>query len=120
LKALSLFSKITHSHLLWLQLHRRCFWDDGWGVEEALDEPGEDGRGLIVAGRHWLLLGKPNDSEHRKFGLEMFHRMPAQTMAFAPLDFVQGNLTRYAEMFQTEVNIQTLGKLEAKFFIIYW
>ena len=40
-----------------LQVHRRCFADDHWGVEEALDEPGTDGKGLIVRGKHWILLG---------------------------------------------------------------
>ncbi|KAL3118861.1 hypothetical protein niasHT_008208 [Heterodera trifolii] len=48
-----------------LMLHRRAFWDDGFGVEEALDEPGEDGNGLIIRGRHWLLLGDASSAVHR-------------------------------------------------------
>ncbi|EPB79723.1 glycosyl hydrolase family 38 protein [Ancylostoma ceylanicum] len=39
-----------------LMLHRRCFADDHWGVEEALDEPG-DGSGLVVRGTHYVLFG---------------------------------------------------------------
>ncbi|ETN75227.1 glycosyl hydrolase family 38 protein, partial [Necator americanus] len=39
-----------------LMLHRRCYADDHWGVEEALDEPG-DGNGLVVRGTHYVLFG---------------------------------------------------------------
>ncbi|PIO65545.1 glycosyl hydrolase family 38 protein [Teladorsagia circumcincta] len=41
-----------------LMLHRRCFADDHWGVDEALDEPG-NGNGLVARGTHYILLGNP-------------------------------------------------------------
>ncbi|KAI6170740.1 Alpha-mannosidase [Aphelenchoides bicaudatus] len=41
-----------------LMIHRRCFHDDNFGVDEALDEPGKDGRGLIISGSHTVQIGK--------------------------------------------------------------
>ncbi|VDM51702.1 unnamed protein product [Angiostrongylus costaricensis] len=38
-----------------IMLHRRCFVDDHWGVEEALDEPG-NGDGLVARGTHYIAL----------------------------------------------------------------
>lgn len=45
------------------------------GTFEPLNEPGHDGRGLVVRGKHWLIIGNPQDinRKHRTLVFEMFH-----------------------------------------------
>uniref|UniRef100_A0AC34GKY3 Glycosyl hydrolases family 38 C-terminal beta sandwich domain-containing protein n=1 Tax=Panagrolaimus sp. ES5 TaxID=591445 RepID=A0AC34GKY3_9BILA len=65
-------------------LHRRMYDDDSFGVEEALNEPGNDGRGLVARGRHWLILehsttktptnlNANSQKAQRKSAMELFH-----------------------------------------------
>lgn len=58
--------------------------DDWWGVAEALNETGISGKGLVVTGKHWLLLSKAHAGarKHRIYGLEMFYQ---PLLTFAPM-----------------------------------
>ncbi|ULT82208.1 hypothetical protein L3Y34_011880 [Caenorhabditis briggsae] len=59
-----------------IMLHRRCFYDDHFGVEEALDEPGKDGRGLVAKGKHIVLFTDLEESaaQLRPLVAENFHQ----------------------------------------------
>ncbi|CAI5454152.1 unnamed protein product [Caenorhabditis angaria] len=58
-----------------IMIHRRCFYDDHFGVEEALDEPGKNGKGLVATGKHTVFFGNLKDSADmlRPLVLEKFH-----------------------------------------------
>ncbi|XP_042142771.1 lysosomal alpha-mannosidase isoform X4 [Ixodes scapularis] len=45
-----------------LMLHRRYFVDDDLGVQEALDDRGAGGEGIVVKGKHFVHLGTPREA----------------------------------------------------------
>jgi lysosomal alpha-mannosidase len=61
-----------------LMVHRRLLYDDGFGVGEPLSEPGFDGKGLVIRGKHWLLFSTIKDAAKK-------HRDLAQRIFLEPL-----------------------------------
>ncbi|OWK49992.1 Lysosomal alpha-mannosidase [Lonchura striata] len=59
------------------QVHRRLLNDDNRGLGEPLDEPGADGRGLVVRGQHLVLLDTAAAAADQ-------HRPRAQEMVTPP------------------------------------
>jgi lysosomal alpha-mannosidase len=57
-----------------LMIHRRLLYDDGFGAGEALNEPGVDGKGLVIRGKHYLVVKPIVDSRkmHRDMGNKLF------------------------------------------------
>ncbi|XP_053319845.1 lysosomal alpha-mannosidase [Spea bombifrons] len=57
-----------------LMVHRRLLQDDARGVGEPLFEPGEYGDGIVVRGRHLLLLDSPGDAaeQHRPLAMQEY------------------------------------------------
>lgn len=55
-------------------VHRRLLHDDFFGVGEPLNEPGTDGKGLIIRGKHVLQLSTFDEAavKHREAALAMF------------------------------------------------
>ncbi|XP_055937632.1 lysosomal alpha-mannosidase-like [Argiope bruennichi] len=76
-----------------LMLHRRLLFDDGYGVNEALNEPGFDGRGLVVRGSHYLTLGPIDDMTplNKRLTKIRFH---TPVLGFARIPY--SNLSRYS------------------------
>ncbi|XP_054710202.1 lysosomal alpha-mannosidase-like isoform X2 [Uloborus diversus] len=68
-----------------LMIHRRLLHDDAFGVGEALNEPGTDGRGLVVTGSHHLIFSNVSSaaSQHRPMAQKLF--MQPQ-ISLAPLN----------------------------------
>ena len=65
------------------QVHRRLLYDDGRGVREPLNEPGINGKGLIIRGKHLLILDTVDNSAYTQ-------RMMAEELMMIPeLSFTQ-------------------------------
>ncbi|KAI1716495.1 alpha mannosidase middle domain-containing protein [Ditylenchus destructor] len=99
-----------------IMLHRRAYWDDDFGVNEPLDEPGEDGRGLVVRGTHWLLLG-PKSPAHRPLAFELFHH---PIISFAQIGSIEAYIKKFLTTFSPlsadlppHVNLLTLKQLKS-------
>ncbi|CAF1239524.1 unnamed protein product [Rotaria sordida] len=97
-----------------IMLHRRVLTDDSLGVSETLNEPGIDGQGLVVRGRHLLSVAKPDDSMQffREYALKSVWR---PIIAFRndsndqPLDYKTWSLLK-TEL-PPQVNILTIEPL---------
>ncbi|KAI1724268.1 alpha mannosidase middle domain-containing protein [Ditylenchus destructor] len=99
-----------------IMLHRRAYWDDEFGVNEPLDEPGEDGRGLVVRGTHWLLLGTKSPA-HRPLAYELFHH---PIISFAQIGSIESYIKQFLTTFSPltadlppHVNLLTLKQLKS-------
>ena len=90
-------------YLLISQVHRRTFQDDGRGVAEALAEPGQFGTGLIIRGRHRVVVDTISKSAslHRTLGEHLMLR-PYPIFVFDPSD-----PEAYKEKYLTSVSIAT-------------
>ncbi len=69
-------------------VHRRILHDDGLGVGEALNETAF-GQGLVVHGKHFLILEPPANSP-------LIHRVGAQQLFMEPIATYALPTTSYA------------------------
>ena len=84
-----------------LQVHRRCLKDDSRGVGEPLNETGQYGDGLMVRGKHYVLLTTPDMAavHHRLIG-EQVYMQPS-------LMFTEGEAD-WMKNFKTTVSLHIL------------
>ena len=73
---------LSPSQPLPLKVHRRCLHDDGRGVGEPLNETGQFGDGLIIRGKHVVLLDNIENST-------IYHRIVAEALMMEPVHGVQ-------------------------------
>lgn len=108
-----------------LMLHRRLFYDDNFGVGEALDELGDTGQGLVVRGRHWIIMESPENSSklHRPLAFELYNS-PLITFAerkMAPWDYGRAFIAEYSALnrpLPLAINVLTMEMLAPKRIII--
>ncbi|XP_066449799.1 lysosomal alpha-mannosidase [Eleutherodactylus coqui] len=85
-----------------LMVHRRLLYDDARGVGEPLLEPGPYGAGIVVRGRHLLLLDTPQDSAdlHRTLALQeyMFPQIILSSGDGVPYSANQGPTTQFSAL----------------------
>ncbi|KAK2157561.1 hypothetical protein NP493_1871g00000, partial [Ridgeia piscesae] len=100
--------------------HRRLLVDDGLGVGEALNETGISGKGLVVRGKHYLLLDnvKRSASLHRDLAERLFM---APSVSFSQLTT---SLVTYNESFYSQralpanVHLLTLEEWEGPTYLL--
>ncbi|KAI2808070.1 carbohydrate binding [Blomia tropicalis] len=85
-----------------IMVHRRLLHDDGFGVGEALNEPGVDNKGLIIRGRHLVQFSdiKTAASKHRPKAQQLFM---APVLSFVPdvsdyETYKRSHLTKYSAL----------------------
>ncbi|KAK6112469.1 Glycosyl hydrolases 38 C-terminal domain family protein [Brugia pahangi] len=108
-----------------LMLHRRLFYDDNFGVGETLDELGDTGQGLVVRGRHWIIMESPENSSklHRPLAFELYNS-PLITFAerkMAPWDYGRAFIAEYSALnrpLPLAINVLTMEMLAPKRIII--
>ena len=85
--------------IIFPQLHRRMLKDDRRGVGEPLNETGQFGEGLIIRGKHFVLVDDIDKSSTA-------HRLMAEQLFLAPrLSFNPSTTSNLSQQYNTMVCI---------------
>lgn len=113
-----------HDGSIELMIHRRLLYDDHMGVGEALNESAY-GQGLVVRGKHYLILEPPKSSA-------LSHRVNSQQLYMHPLAtyaLIKSSYTNYSASYRQtwsalidilpmNIHVLTLDQLTAKEYLI--
>ncbi|CAL1527408.1 unnamed protein product [Lymnaea stagnalis] len=116
------------SGMLELMVHRKLLYDDGLGVAEPLNDSGEDNRGIIFTGKHFLFLETIEKSRLLVKHLAMqIHLEP--TLMFTPvnegmkfhkaLKQVKGDEVYLTDLLPDNVQVLTLDRISANETTLY-
>ena len=91
--------------IIFPQLHRRMLKDDKRGVGEPLNETGQFGEGLIIRGKHFVLVDDLDKSSAA-------HRLMAEQLLLAPrLSFNPSTATNLSQQYNTMVCINYINPI---------
>ena len=82
------------------QVHRRILYDDWRGVGEPLNETGQFGDGLIVRGKHYVLLTTPSKAAY-------YHRTLGEEVYMSPSVMLSEGDEQWTEKYNTTVSFMT-------------
>ncbi|CAF4406893.1 unnamed protein product, partial [Rotaria magnacalcarata] len=113
-----------HDGSIEIMIHRRIIYDDSEGVNEPLNETAF-GKGLVVRGKHFLILELPANSAliHRVGAQELFMH-PIATYALPQISYANYSSAYHqtwsalSESMPLNVHLLTLDQLSAKQFLI--
>ena len=94
------------------QIHRRTLADDWRGVGEPLNETGQFGDGLIVRGKHYVLLSTPSKAAY-------YHRTLAEELYMAPSVMLTTGDQDWGKKFNTTVSFEVFYQ-NLVYFVLYF
>jgi len=105
-------------------LHRRLLYDDNLGVGEPLNETAFD-EGLVVRGRHFLIVEPPNSSAlYHRVGSQRLYMHPLATFALPQLSYANYSSAYHqtwsslTDTLPLNVHLLTLDQLGPKSFLV--
>ncbi len=98
-----------------LMVHRRCLYDDAFGVDEALNEMAY-GDGLVVRGTHLLILGdKTNSMKMARSLSQELYKQPQISFIPTSLSFSEWSASYKTQVCSTFI----LKKIKELIYLMY-